>query len=343
MSDSPDRPLLEVRDLVTRFHTAAGPLRAVDGISFAVSPGQRLALVGESGSGKSVTALSILRLIDPPGDVSAAAISFAGRDLLALSPAEMRRVRGRDIAIVLQDPFSSLNPVFSVGEQIAETIRYHEGAARGAARARAVDLLGQVGIPNPAARVDDYPHRFSGGMRQRVAIAIALACNPALLIADEPTTALDVTVQAQVLELLGRLSQERGMAVLLITHNLGVVAGFADDVAVMYAGRIVECGHVEEIFYRPGNPYTRALLAAQPRFDEEGGERLAAIPGAPPNPLDRPPGCAFHPRCPQRRGRERCARDDPTLRPALGPGHLSACHFLEELVEIPATAPAGER
>ncbi len=343
MSDSPDRPLLEVRDLVTRFHTAAGPLRAVDGISFAVFPGQRLALVGESGSGKSVTALSILRLIDPPGDVSAAAISFGGRDLLDLSPAEMRRVRGRDIAIVLQDPFSSLNPVFSVGEQIAETIRYHEGASRGAARARAVDLLGQVGIPNPAARVDDYPHRFSGGMRQRVAIAIALACNPALLIADEPTTALDVTVQAQVLELLARLSEERGMAVLLITHNLGVVAGFADDVAVMYAGRIVESGHVEDIFYRPGNPYTRALLAAQPRFDVESGERLAAIPGAPPNPLDRPPGCAFHPRCPQRRGRERCARDDPALRPAQGPGHLSACHFLEELVEMPAAAPAGER
>jgi oligopeptide/dipeptide ABC transporter ATP-binding protein len=253
----------------------------------------------------------------------------------------MRRVRGRDIAIVLQDPFASLNPVFSVGEQIAETIRYHERVSRSAARARAVDLLGQVGIPNPAARVGDYPHRFSGGMRQRVAIAIALACNPALLIADEPTTALDVTVQAQVLELLARLSEERNMAILLITHNLGVVAGFADVVAVMYAGRIVESGDAEAIFYRSCNPYTRALLAAQPRFDAPRGARLEAIPGAPPNPLDRPSGCAFHPRCPHRRGRERCAQDDPALRPAGGPEHLSACHFLEELLATPVAAPAG--
>jgi oligopeptide/dipeptide ABC transporter ATP-binding protein len=336
VSNSPDGvPLLEVRNLITCFETTAGPLRAVDGISFAIQPGQRMAIVGESGSGKSATALSLLRLIDPPGTVAADAISFRGRDLLTLSAAEMRQVRGRDIALVLQDPFASLNPVFSVGEQIAETMHYHEQISRGAARERSIDLLGQVGIPHPRARIDEYPHRFSGGMRQRVAIAIALACNPALLIADEPTTALDVTVQAQVLEVLVRLSQERGMAVLLITHNLGVVAGFAERLAVMYAGRIVESGDVEALYYRSCNPYTRALLAAQPRADQDRGARLVAIPGAPPNPLHRPSGCAFHPRCPHRQGRARCVEDDPVLRQAEVVGHLSACHFLEEVMAMP--------
>jgi oligopeptide/dipeptide ABC transporter ATP-binding protein len=322
--------LLEVRDLVTRFETESGTLVAVDGVSFDVRERQRFAIVGESGSGKSVTALSILGLVDPPGVVSAERITFEGTNLLSLSGEQLRRIRGKKIGLVMQDPLASLSPVFSIGEQIAETVRYHERVGRRAAMARAIELLAGVGIPDPQARAREYPHQLSGGMRQRVAIAIALVCEPTLLLADEPTTALDVTIQAQVLELLAHLSEERGMAILIISHDLGVVASFADEIAVMYAGRIVERGIVDDVYYRSGHPYTLALLASQPGLS--GGRRgaLVSIPGAPPSPLRRPSGCSFHPRCRHQHGRDRCLTEEPLLR-ALDSSHVSACHFAEEL------------
>ena len=330
---SPPPPLLEVRSLTTTFGGEAGAVTAVDDVSFDVAAGQRFALVGESGSGKTATALSLLRLIDPPGSVSAERMALDGRDLLSLPLRELRQVRGREIALVLQDPLSSLSPTFTVGEQIAETVRLHGLAGRRAARARAVELLGSVGVPDPARRLSWYPHQLSGGLRQRVAIAIALACEPKLLIADEPTTALDVTVQAQVMELLMELSVERHMAVLLITHDLGVVAEFADAVAVMYSGRIVERGTTEELFRTPRHPYTRALLDAQPSASEAHGGTLRAIPGAPPTLRRRPSGCAFHPRCALRADRALCAEQDPALRHLTSDDHPSACHFAEELTE----------
>jgi len=315
-------PLLEVRDLRTHFRTEDGVVRAVDGVSFDIHPGETLAVVGESGSGKSVTSLSILRLVpDPPGRIVAGSIRLRGRDLLALSPAEMRAVRGREISMIFQEPMTSLNPVFTCGEQVAEAVQVHDRVSRSAARARAIEMLELTGIPLAAQRADEYPHQLSGGMRQRVMIAMALACRPSLLIADEPTTALDVTVQAQILELLERLQGELGMAVLLVTHDLGVVAETADRVAVMYAGQIVESAPVEEIFRATRHPYTAGLLASLPTLGARR-ETLRVIPGNVPDPRHLPAGCRFHPRCPCVIAR--CTSEAPEL-VAVRPAHGARC------------------
>jgi oligopeptide/dipeptide ABC transporter ATP-binding protein len=312
--------LLEIRDLHTHFFTEEGVVRAVDGISFDVRAGETLAVVGESGSGKSVTSLSILRLIpSPPGRIVSGSIRFRGRDLLQLSPEAMRRIRGREISMIFQEPMTSLNPVYSCGEQIMEALMLHERLPRGAARARAIDLLRTVGIPSPEQRVDEYPHQMSGGMRQRVMIAMALACKPAILIADEPTTALDVTIQAQILELLKRLQGELGMAVVLITHDLGVVAETADRVVVMYAGQVVESCDARALFRRTLHPYTAGLLRSLPRIGTR--EPLRVIPGSVPNPIAFPPGCRFAPRCPV--VEPRCGAPVPLTE--LEAGHLVRC------------------
>ena len=292
--------LLEVRNLETHFPTRAGLVRAVNGVSFHLGRGELLGLVGESGCGKSITALSIMRLIAPPGKIVAGEITFDGKNLLRLSEEEMRQIRGDDIAMIFQDPMTSLNPVFKVGEQIAEALRLHRKLSRKDARVAAIDAMREVAIPDPARRAGDYPHQLSGGMRQRVMIAMALACNPKLLIADEPTTALDVTIQAQILELLDGLRKSRELAVLLITHDLGVVAEVADRVAVMYTGKIVEESPVEELFARPRHPYTEGLLRSVPKLTAEHvakKERLETIEGVVPSPTDLPPGCHFAPRC----------------------------------------------
>jgi oligopeptide/dipeptide ABC transporter ATP-binding protein len=292
--------LLEVNDLQTHFPTRAGLVRAVDGVSFYLDRGELLGLVGESGCGKSMTALSVMRLIAPPGKIVKGEILFDGKDLLKLSDAEMRDMRGDDIAMIFQDPMTSLNPVFTVGEQIAEALRLHRKLSRADARKATIEAMREVAIPDPARRLDDYPHQLSGGMRQRVMIAMALACNPKLLIADEPTTALDVTIQAQILELLNELRKQRDLAVLLITHDLGVVAEVADRVAVMYTGRIVEESPVAELFARPKHPYTEGLLRSVPKLTAEDvvrKERLETIEGVVPSPTDLPPGCHFAPRC----------------------------------------------
>jgi peptide/nickel transport system ATP-binding protein len=292
--------LLEVRDLQTFFSTRAGLVRAVDGVSFYLDRGELLALVGESGCGKSITALSIMRLVSPPGKTVAGEVLFEGRSLLQLSNDEMRGVRGNDIAMIFQDPMTSLNPVFTVGEQIAEALRLHRRLSRKEARAAAIEAMREVSIPDPAWRANDYPHQLSGGMRQRVMIAMALACDPKLLIADEPTTALDVTIQAQMLELLNELRRSRELAVLLITHDLGVVAEVAERVAVMYTGRIVEESPVDDLFARPKHPYTEGLLRSVPKLtpkDIAKPERLQTIEGTVPKPSALPPGCHFEPRC----------------------------------------------
>jgi len=291
-------PLLRVEHLTSVFDLASGPVAAVDDVSFEVHAGETLGLVGESGSGKSVTALSIMRLVQPPGRIAGGSIQFAGRELLALSEAEMRGVRGAGIALIFQEPMTALNPVFRIGDQIAETLRVHHRASRRDAHARAIELLEAVQIPDAAARVRDYPHQLSGGMRQRVLIAMAIACRPALVIADEPTTALDVTIQAQILALLRQMRSAFNLSLLLITHDLGVIAETADRVAVMYAGRIVEQGPVRAIFHEPLHPYTRGLLASVP--GRSRGRRLRAIEGAVPRLGALPSGCAFHPRCPDR-------------------------------------------
>jgi len=295
--------LLEVNNLQTHFPTRAGLVRAVNDVSFYLDRGELVGLVGESGCGKSITALSIMRLIAPPGKIVAGEIIFDGKNLLELSYTEMRAIRGDDIAMIFQDPMTSLNPVFTVGEQIAEALRLHRKLSRKAAREAAIAAMREVAIPDPARRVDDYPHQLSGGMRQRVMIAMALACDPKLLIADEPTTALDVTIQAQILELLNGLRKTRDLAVLLITHDLGVVAEVADRVAVMYTGKIVEESPVDELFARPKHPYTEGLLRSVPKLtakDVIRKERLATIEGTVPSPTDLPPGCHFAPRCPDR-------------------------------------------
>jgi oligopeptide/dipeptide ABC transporter ATP-binding protein len=310
-------PLLRVRDLVTRF----SGVPVVDRISFDLAAGETLGIVGESGSGKSITALSIMRLVDAPGAVSAAELSFEGEDLLAKSEAQMRRIRGERISMIFQEPMTSLNPLFTVGDQIGETLRHHQGLDRASARAKAIELLKRVEIPSAERRADDYPHRLSGGMRQRVMIAMALACRPKILIADEPTTALDVTIQAQILDLLRMLQREFGMAVILITHDLGVVAEFVRRVIVMYAGRIAEQGPVDPLFASPQHPYTEGLLASIPDLDRSV-ERLAAIPGAIPSPRELPPGCRFHPRCGY--ARDPCAQAEPPLI-AVGPERTAAC------------------
>ena len=306
--------LLEVTNLETHFPTRAGLVRAVDGISFHLNAGELLGLVGESGCGKSITALSIMRLIAPPGKIVSGEVLFDGKNLLKLSDSEMRQIRGDDVAMIFQDPMTSLNPVFTVGEQIAEALRLHRNLSRKDARAAAIEAMREVSIPDPARRVDDYPHQLSGGMRQRVMIAMALACDPKLLIADEPTTALDVTIQAQILELLDELRRSRELAVLLITHDLGVVAEVADRVAVMYTGRIVEEAPVEELFARPRHPYTEGLLRSVPKLTIEHVAkkvRLETIEGTVPSPTNLPPGCHFAPRCPHRM--PRCTEEEIPL------------------------------
>jgi len=304
-------PLLRIEELKTHFFTDAGVVRAVDGVSFEIYPGETLAVVGESGSGKSVTALSVLRLVpEPPGRIVAGRVLFRGRNLLELPPAEMRAIRGKEISMIFQEPMTSLNPVYTCGEQIIETIVLHEKTGRRNARMRAIEMLKLVGISSPEQRVDEYPHQMSGGMRQRVMIAMALACRPSILIADEPTTALDVTIQAQILELLKGLQRELGMAVLLITHDLGVVAETADRVAVMYAGQVVEYCDAPAAFKRTLHPYTAGLLNSLPRLGQKQ-ELLRVIPGNVPNPLRFPPGCRFHPRCPV--VEPRCRAEEPPV------------------------------
>jgi peptide/nickel transport system ATP-binding protein/oligopeptide transport system ATP-binding protein len=308
------------------FRTDSGSFAAVDGVSFDVMPGEVLGIVGESGSGKSVTALSVLRLIpDPPGRVTDGRILFEGQDLLTASPAELRRIRGGRISMIFQEPMTSLNPVFSIAEQLTETIRAHDPMSRRAARARAIELLAKVGIPDPHRRIDDYPHQMSGGMRQRVMIAMALSCRPSLLLADEPTTALDVSIQAQILELLRSLQEEFRMAVVLITHNLGIVAEYANRVAVMYAGRVVELADVADIFDHPRHPYTEGLLASIPALDREE-VRLRTIPGVVPAPGSVLAGCRFRSRCTH--AEETCARIDPPL-VAAGRSTIAACLRLD--------------
>jgi len=315
-------PLLSVRGLKVAFSTEQGPAPAVDDVSFDVKPGEVLGIVGESGSGKSVTALSIMGLLPtPPGRITGGEILFQGEDLLKKSRTEMRKIRGGAISMIFQEPMTSLNPVFSIGDQVSEAIRWHENLGPAAARDRAIEMLTKVGIPSPQRRLDDYPHQLSGGMRQRVMIAMALSCNPKLLLADEPTTALDVTIQAQILDLLRELQAEFHMAVILITHNMGVVAEFADRVMVMYAGRAAERAPVEQVFDHPSHPYTKGLLASIPDLDEDR-RRLTAIPGMMPNPLALPPGCRFEPRCGY--AIPACRQALPPLI-GVGPDHEAAC------------------
>jgi oligopeptide/dipeptide ABC transporter ATP-binding protein len=313
--------LLEVRGLETHFPLDGGVARAVDGVSFRLASGSVLGLVGESGCGKSMTALSLMRLVPPPGRIVGGAISFEGRDLFALPEREMRAVRGAGLAIIFQEPMTALNPVMRIDAQIAEALWLHGRASRRAARERAVELLGEVGIPDPRARARDYPHRLSGGMRQRVMIAMAIACEPRVLIADEPTTALDVTIQAEILDLLRTLRERHGMAIILITHDLGVVAEQADEVAIMYAGRIVEHAGVYDVFDHPRHPYTRALFRSMPGTGSREG-RLAAIPGQVPDLLHLPSGCAFRDRCPD--AIAACADAVPPLE-EKAPAHRVAC------------------
>ncbi|MCJ7705563.1 MAG: ABC transporter ATP-binding protein [Desulfobacterales bacterium] len=315
--------LLQVRDLKTYFYTDAGVVKAVDGVSYDLKGGETLGLVGESGCGKSVSALSILRLIaNPPGKIVGGEIFFEGKDLLKISEKEIRNIRGNHIAMIFQEPMTSLNPVLTIGLQIGEALELHRNMNKKEAREEILRLLRMVGIPDPERRIGDYPHQFSGGMRQRVMIAMALSCNPKLLIADEPTTAVDVTIQAQLLEVVKELTSRLGTAVMLITHNLGVVARYVNRMAVMYAGRIVEQGPAAEVYAHPRHPYTIGLLASVPRLDKPRKERLVPIDGQPPNLILLPPGCSFMPRCSYRM--EICSKERPELRPA-GDGHFTAC------------------
>ena len=321
----PVPPLLDIRGLRVHFRTDDGMVRAVDGVDLSIARAETLGVVGESGCGKTVTAMTVLKLIAmPPGRIVAGEILWQGRDLVPLSSREMQAIRAKEIGIVFQEPMTSLNPVYTVGQQIAETLRRHEGLSRRAAIGRAADLLGLVNIPNPAGRVHDYPHQFSGGMRQRVMIAMALACNPRLLIADEPTTALDVTIQAQILDLLAEMKERLGMAVMLITHAMGVVAEVAQRVVVMYAGKVVEEASVRELFANPRHPYTQGLIRSIPRIDLDAGRktRLEAIPGTVPSLLAPPPGCRFAARC--RHATDACRAAEPPLR-EVAPGHKAAC------------------
>jgi dipeptide transport system ATP-binding protein len=329
-------PIVEIRNLTVEFQTARRALRAVDGLDLSIEEGEVLGVVGESGSGKSVTMLALMGLIPWPGKVIADQLAFDGHDLLGMSAAQRRRIIGKDIAMIFQEPTTSLNPCFTVGFQIMETLKVHEGGSRAERRARTIELLDQVGIPDAASRLDAFPHQLSGGMNQRVMIAMAVACNPRLLIADEPTTALDVTIQAQILDLLLQLQRERGMALVLITHDMAVVAETAERVMVMYAGQAVEQQPVESLFADPRHPYTAALLDALPERSA-GKRRLATIPGVVPGLNDRPQGCLFHPRC--RFATERCVKVQPSLVPA--PPALARCHY--PLVNgLPTGHPATE-
>ncbi|HDZ22321.1 hypothetical protein LCGC14_0203690 [marine sediment metagenome] len=331
-------PLLRVRDLRTAFRTEDGLVRAVDGVSFAVGPQQTFALVGESGCGKSVTAYSILRLLPAAGRVDGGSVELAGQDLLPLSQRRMRAVRGAKISMIFQEPASALNPVFTVGRQIVEAIRLHRRVGPAKARDIAVGLLEKVGIPSPADRFDDYPHQLSGGMRQRVMIAMALSCQPQLLIADEPTTALDVTIQAQILDLLASIQADAGLSILLITHDLAVVAQLADAVAVMYAGKLVELADVHTLFARPLHPYTQGLFRSLPRLGQCIA-RLETIPGSVPDPLALPTGCTFHPRCPIGRDDPRCQQQSPDLR-EIAPSHWCACWHCDNYEQAKPTDPS---
>ena len=326
--------LLEVKDLATHFFTQDGVVKAVDGISYTLAEGEVLGVVGESGCGKSVHALSIMRLVaNPPGRIVAGEILFEGENLLNMDDSEMRHIRGNRIAMVFQEPMTSLNPVLTIGRQLTETLELHQKMARREARTRAAELLQTVGIPDSESRLSDYPHQFSGGMRQRVMIAMALSCNPRLIIADEPTTALDVTIQAQILELMRDLAVEFGTAMVIITHNLGVVARYAHRVVVMYAGKIVETGTAHDIYRNPRHPYTIALLNSVPRLDATERVRLDAIEGLPPDLVDLPQGCSFAPRC--KYAYERCTQETPVLL-ETDTNHTSACWRHDELAELAA-------
>jgi oligopeptide transport system ATP-binding protein len=323
--------LLEVQDLKTQFFTPEGVVKAVDGVSFELHPGETLGIVGESGSGKSVTALSVMRLLQRPGRIVGGKVNFMGRDLTKVSEGEMREIRGQEIAMIFQDPMTSLNPVFRTGWQVAEPVRLHKGMDKSKAMGVAVSMLGKVGIPSPENRARDYPHQFSGGMRQRAMIAMGLTTQPKVLIADEPTTALDVTIQAQILELLRDVNRDFGTATILITHNLGVVAGMCERVMVMYAGRIVESGPTADVFAHPTHPYTWSLLRSIPRLDADAHEPLKPIEGLPPDLMSLPTGCAFHPRCPFKV--ERCTRDTPELN-RVGETQLAACWVTQSGTEL---------
>ena len=316
-------PLLQVEDLRVQFATEDGLVRAVDGVSFELGRGKVLGIVGESGSGKSVTAMTLMGLTRGVNARFEGRVLYEGRNLLEVSDTEMQRYRGNELGMIFQDPMTSLNPVYKIGEQIVEAIQAHDKASKPVARKRAVELLRQVGIPNPESRVDSYPHEFSGGMRQRAMIAMALSCNPSVLIAAEPTTALDVTIQAQIIELIGRLKDEFQSAVILITHDLGVVADIADEIVVMYAGRIVERGSTRQVFYDPQMPYTWGLLGSIPRLDRPRPERLHTIEGAPPSLIRLPEGCKFRPRCPH--AFEKCAEEPGLENRVEDPGHLDRC------------------
>jgi peptide/nickel transport system ATP-binding protein len=326
-------PLLDVRGLEVEFPSHGGAVRPVRGASFTLAPRQRLGLVGESGSGKSLTALSLMRLLPSPGRIAAGQVLLRGVDLAQLSEQQMARVRGGRVALVGQDPMSSLNPVHSIGRQIVEAIRTHADVSQRVARARAIELLGQVGLPNPARRFDSYPHQFSGGMRQRVMIAMAISAGPDVLIADEPTTALDVTTQARIMDLLSALVEERELAVILITHDLGLAASFCDDIQVMYAGRIVERSRPGPLFRQPVHPYTEALLNAICRLDGDVDQPIAAIPGHPPLPQTLPSGCPFHTRCPY--AFDRCSVEEPPPH-VLPDGRVAECHLAEERATVAA-------
>ncbi len=331
--DQDERPVLEVRDLHTEFATPAGPLVAVDGVSFSLDRGKALGIVGESGSGKSVTARSVMRLLPKSNVESRGQVLLNGVDVMAMSDAELRDIWGPEVAMVFQDPLGSLNPVMRIGQQVAEGLRVHHGVSKKEARDTALTLLRSVGIPSPEARIDDYPHQLSGGMRQRVVIAIALACGPKLLIADEPTTALDVTVQAQILDLLQDQQRDRFMPLILITHDLGVVAGRTDEVIVMYAGRIMERAPTQVLFRDMRMPYTEALFRSIPKIEYPSHTRLAIIPGRPPNMVDPPKGCKFADRC--RYAQERCFEEEPELTPASRADHVYRCFF-------PVGTPEGD-
>ena len=324
--------LLEVKNLTTQFFTTSGVVQAVDNVSFDIDEGETVAVVGESGCGKSVSALSILRLIPwPPGKIVGGSIHFGGKDLLALSDEEIRKIRGREISMVFQEPMTSLNPVLSIGLQLTETMEHHLGISNREAHQKAVELLGMVGISEPERRLSQYPHHLSGGMRQRVMIALALSCEPKLIIADEPTTALDVTIQAQILELMKNLTKQMGVALIVITHNLGVVARYADRVNVMYAGKLVEMGQAREIYHDPHHPYTLGLLASVPRMDQPRGTRLIPIDGQPPDLTLLDSGCAFRPRC--RFAVDQCATEIPSLQ-TVDNEHASACWRVSEISEL---------
>lgn len=333
MIDLSKEKLIDVNDLATYFHTEEGTVKAVDGVSFEIYPGETLGIVGESGCGKSVTSLSIMRLIEsPPGKIETGEILFNGKDLTKLNQKQMRKIRGNDISMIFQEPMTSLNPVYTVGDQIMEAILIHKDVNKKQARQEAIDMLTKVGIPLPEQRVDEYPHQLSGGMRQRVMIAMSLSCDPQLLIADEPTTALDVTIQAQILELMNSLKRQFGMAIMMITHDLGVIAEVSDRVAVMYAGKIVEYTDVESLYGDPKHPYTWGLMYSIPHIEKEL-DRLEAIPGNVPNPLNFPEGCKFNTRC--QFATDKCRVDEPELE-EVEEGHYSACWHVDKLEEAKA-------